>query len=30
MDTQTFSSLIPSAPKGRFDSIQRPYSAADV
>jgi isocitrate lyase len=28
--TASFDSLIPSAPKGRFDGIQRPYSAADV
>jgi isocitrate lyase len=25
-----FDSLVPNAPKGRFDSIERPYSAADV
>jgi isocitrate lyase len=26
----SFQSLVPNAPKGRFDSIERPYSAADV
>ena len=25
-----FESLIPNAPKGRFDGIERPYTAADV
>jgi isocitrate lyase len=26
----TFQDLVPSAPKGRFDGIERPYTAADV
>ena len=29
-NVQSISSLIPSAPEGRFDGIERPYSAADV
>ena len=28
--TNSFETLIPSAPKGRFDGIERNYSAADV
>jgi isocitrate lyase len=30
MSTPTFESLVPSAPKGRFDTIKRPYTPADV
>jgi isocitrate lyase len=30
MTAATFDSLIPTAPKGRFDGIERPYGAADV
>jgi len=30
MTAETFTSLIPAAPKGRFDGIQRPYTPADV
>ena len=30
MTAETFASLIPAAPKGRFDGIQRPYTPADV
>jgi isocitrate lyase len=29
-DMTTFQDLVPSAPKGRFDGIDRPYTAADV
>ena len=30
MTTATFANLVPGAPKGRFDGINRPYSAEDV
>lgn len=30
MSTSNFDTLIPAAPKGRFDGIERPYTAADV
>jgi isocitrate lyase len=30
MTPQSFQDLIPSAPKGRFDGIQRPYTVSDV
>jgi len=30
MTTQTFETLVPNAPKGRFDGIKRPYSVDEV
>ncbi|MCW5724317.1 MAG: isocitrate lyase [Maricaulaceae bacterium] len=30
MTTQTFEQLVPNAPKGRFDGIERPYSPEEV
>src|SRR3546814_13208575 len=30
MSASDFTSLVPNAPKGRFDGIERPYTAADV
>ena len=28
--TKSFYDLVPSAPKGRYDGIERPYSVEDV